>query len=102
MIRHIVHLKFGPAISAADADRLLQSVYALKDTIPGILHASGGANNSPEPLAKGYTHSFALDFVDSDARDAYLPHPAHVQVGDALVAAATGGLEGILVFDYAL
>lgn len=102
MIRHIVHLKFGPDISSTDASRLLQSVYALKDTIPGILQVSGGANNSPEPLGKGYTHSFVVDFVDSDARDAYLPHPAHVRVGDALVAAATGGLDGILVFDYAL
>ena len=45
-------------------------------------------------------HGFVVDFRDAAARDAYLPHPEHMKVGKALVEAAQGGVEGILVFDY--
>ncbi|MEL4376092.1 Dabb family protein [Brucella cytisi] len=50
---------------------------------------------------KGFRHGFVVDFTDSAARDAYLPHPEHAKVGKSLVEAAEGGIEGILVFDYA-
>jgi len=102
MIRHIVLIKFRPELEAAQIEERLQSVVALKDKIGGILSVTAGENNSPENLEKGFRHGFVVDFADDAARDAYLPHPEHAKVGKSLVEAAEGGIEGILVFDYAI
>ncbi|KXO79399.1 Dabb family protein [Brucella anthropi] len=102
MIRHIVLIKFRPEVGAAQIEEELHAVVALKDKIGGILSITAGENNSPENLEKGYRHGFVVDFTDSVARDAYLPHPEHAKVGKSLVEASEGGIEGILVFDYAL
>lgn len=102
MIRHIVLIKFSPEVGAAQIEEELQAVVALKDKIGGILSITAGENNSPENLEKGFRHGFVVDFTDSAARDAYLPHPEHAKVGKSLVEASEGGIEGILVFDYAL
>jgi len=100
MIRHIVLVKFRSELGAAQIEEKLQAVVALKDKIGGILSITA-ENNSPENLEKGFRHGFVVDFTDSAARDAYLPHPEHAKVGKSLVEAAEGGIEGILVFDYA-
>jgi len=102
MIRHIVLIKFRPDLAAAQIEEKLQSVVALKGKIGGILSITAGENNSPENLEKGFGHGFVVDFADSAARDAYLPHPEHAKVGKSLVEAAEGGIEGVLVFDYAI
>ncbi|WP_343313214.1 Dabb family protein [Brucella sp. BE17] len=100
MIRHIVLIKFKADLGAATIGEALNSVLTLKDKIDGILAITVGPNNSSEGLNKGFGHGFVVDFVDAGARDAYLPHPEHVKVGTALVEAAEGGLDGILVLDY--
>ncbi|MBB5700319.1 hypothetical protein FHS76_000157 [Ochrobactrum daejeonense] len=100
VIRHIVLIKFRPELGPDEIAARLDAVVALKDRIDGIVAITTGANNSPERLEKGFRHGFVVDFADSAARDAYLPHPAHVDVGKSLVEAADGGLDGILVFDY--
>lgn len=100
MIRHIVLVKFKAELDSASIEAALNAVVALKDKIEGIIAVSVGDNNSPENLEKGFRHGFVVDFVDSAARDAYLPHPEHAKVGKALVEAAEGGLAWILVFDY--
>lgn len=102
MIRHVVLIKFRPELAVAQIEERLQSAVALKDKIDGILSITAGENNSPENLEKGFRHGFIVDFTDSAARDAYLPHPEHARVGKSLVEAAEGGIEGILVFDYAI
>jgi len=99
MIRHIVLIRFREELDSVEIDRLLKSVHALQDRIPGILAISSGVDSSPEGLDKGFAHGFVVDFTDAAARDAYLPHPAHMEVGQNLVAAAKGGVDGILVFD---
>ena len=53
-------------------------------------------SNSPEGLAKGFTHCFNLSFADEAARAAYLPHPDHL----AFVAQLKPALDDVLVFDY--
>jgi hypothetical protein len=100
MIRHVVLITFKPELDEVAIKQALNSVVKLKDRIDGILAVTAGANNSPENLEKGYRHGFVVDFRDAAARDAYLPHPEHVKVGKALVEAALGGVQGILVFDY--
>ncbi len=40
-----------------------------------------------------------VDFIDAAARDRYLHDEEHQRTGARLVAAASGGLDGILVYD---
>ena len=51
------------------------------------------------PTKKGFADGFIVDFADSFARDAYLEDSEHKQTGGRLVAAAEGGIAGILVYD---
>ena len=102
MLRHIVLIRFGSDVEAAEIEAALRQVVALREKIDGIVGITTGGNTSPENLEKGFRHGFVVDFVDAAARDAYLPHPEHVIVGRRLVELAENGLDGILVFDYSL
>lgn len=97
MIRHAVFCRFSPN---ADIAAIATALKGLQSKVPGILAISFGANNSPEGLAKGFTHGFTVDFTDAAARDAYLPHPDHQNVGQMIVASVEGGLEGLAVIDW--
>ncbi len=97
MIRHIVLLK--ARLEATDDH--IQAIFADLHTLelPGILAIHSGRSESPEKIERGYLHGFTVDFADWDALAAYQAHPDHKRVGAALVAAAQGGLDGLLVFD---
>lgn len=99
MILHCVFLKLPASATSADILKLYGAVAALKPVIPGMLDFKAGPNVSPEGLAQGFEHGFIVTFSDEAARDAYIVHPEHVKVGDRIVAAAEGGLDGILVYD---
>jgi hypothetical protein len=58
-----------------------------------------GRSESPEKIERGFMHGFVADFADWTALDAYQKHADHRRIGDALIAGAVGGLDGILVFD---
>jgi hypothetical protein len=66
-----------------------------------VLAIQSGRSESPEKIERGYLHGFTVDFADWAALAAYQDHPDHKRVGAALVAAALGGLDGLLVFDLA-
>ena len=68
--------------------------------VAGIRAIDGGPNVSPEGLARGYSHAFTVDFDDAAARDRYLADADHGKVGAALVAAAEGGVDGLVVIDF--
>jgi hypothetical protein len=97
MIRHIVLIKARPEVSDAHIQAIFADLHALK--LPGILAIHSGRSESPEKIERGYLNGFTVDFADWDALAAYQAHPDHKRVGAALVAAAEGGLDGILVFD---
>ena len=99
--RHIVLVKVKPGTPESDVTAALDSLRALKDAIPGITHFSAGANTSPEGRTHGFTHGFVMDFVDSAARDAYLPHPKHQEAAAGLRAIREPE-NGVLVFDFDL
>lgn len=94
-VTHIVLLKLKPE---ADATRLFEMLSDLKNTIPGLLSFSGGPNTSSEGLSRGHTHGFVMLFESAAARDAYLPHPAHIAVKDAIIAALQP--DGVVVVDF--
>ena len=97
MIRHIVLLKARPEVTEAQIQTIFADLHALQ--LPGILAIHSGRSESPEKIERGYLHGFTVDFADWDALAAYQAHPDHKRVGAALVAAAQGGIDGILVFD---
>jgi hypothetical protein len=99
MILHFVLLRFPEGTRLADIERLYRSVSALKPLIPGLIDVAAGPNVSPEGLGHGFQNGFVVRFEDAASRDAYLVHPGHVKVGNAIVAATLGGTEGVLVYD---
>lgn len=97
MIRHIGLLKARPEVSEARIQAILADLHSLD--LPGIPAIHSGRSESPEKIERGYLHGFTVDFADWDALAAYQSHPDHKRVGATLLAAAQGGLDGILVFD---
>lgn len=97
MIRHIVLLKARAEVTDAHIRAIFADLYSLK--LPGILAIHSGRSESPEKIERGYLHGFTVDFADWQALADYQDHPDHKRVGAALVAAAEGGIDGILVFD---
>ena len=95
-VRHLILCRFRPDASGEQIQVFIDHFRALSHKIPGILSFEAGANNSPEELNRGMTHACLLTFENSQARDAYLPHPEHRK----FVAANIPLVEEILVFDY--
>lgn len=101
MLRHVVLVRFASATSAGEIDAIFADLARLKEAMPGLLDFRAGANASGEGLTRGYGHAFTADFADVAARDAYLVHPDHQAAGARLVRAADGGLDGLVVIDFA-
>jgi len=97
--RHIVLVKVKAGTPEADVTRAFDALAALKGALPGLTGFSAGPNTSPEGRTLGFTHGFVMDFADSAARDAYLPHPKHQEAAAGLRAIRDPD-NGILVFDY--
>ena len=96
MIKHLVLLKWAAHVTPAQQDALLNAIVGLQSQIDGISACESGHNQSPEGLAKGFTHLVQMCFIDAAARDAYLPHAAHA----AFVAQLKPCVDEVLVFDY--
>ncbi|MEQ8284852.1 Dabb family protein [Thalassospira sp.] len=102
MIRHIVLFKVQPTVEQTTIDALFTKLADLGSAIPGMRGFDGGASVSPEGLEQGFAHGFSIDFDDEAARDAYLEHPTHKELGGQLVGLLEGGISGLVVFDLAM
>ncbi len=103
MIRHIVLTRFKADVTDAAREELMRAIADVAAALPGCGGFRAVANTSPETeMIKGFAHGFIVDFDDAAARRRYLDDPAHQAAGARLVAAAEGGQDGVLVFDYAL
>ena len=96
MIRHLVLLKFRSDAGTDTVAATVRDFCALRDAIAEVQAIESGTDVSPEGLAKGFTHAFLLSFADAAAREAYLPHPAHL----AFVARMQPLLDDVLVLDW--
>jgi len=96
MLRHVVLFKFKETASPAEIKKIEEEFLALRSKIDTVADLEWGTNNSPEGLAKGYTHCFLVTFADEKGRQAYLPHAAHT----AFVEILKPQLEEVLVIDY--
>ena len=81
-LRHVVSFKFTPDATEAQVNALISAFEGLQNDIPQIKAFEWGLNNSPEGLDKGMTYVFLLTFENAQARDEYLPHPAHKAFGE--------------------
>ncbi|MBV8657404.1 MAG: Dabb family protein [Burkholderiales bacterium] len=97
-IQHLVLLRFTPSTPADEIAACMKDFAELPKQIGGILAFECGADVSPEGQSKGFTHAAIVTFVDAAARDAYLPHPAHL----AFVGRLKPCLADVLVFDFVI
>jgi hypothetical protein len=95
-VQHMVILKFKSEVTADRIDELFAMIDDMKGKIPGIEYCAGGPYSSPEGFNQGYTHGFLVTFKDVASRDAYLPHPEHAKVRDALLAS----IDAAVAFDF--
>jgi hypothetical protein len=94
-VTHVVLVTWKPGRGAAAEQVVRPAVAALGDAIPGIVSIVEGHSSSPEGLEDGHDYGFVITFDDAAARDAYLPHPRHRVVADAIGE----GAERVVVFD---
>lgn len=97
-VRHVVVFKYKPNATEAQIQEVTTAFRALKANIPGIVSFETGINNSPENKNQGFTHVYLVTFKNTQARDAYLPHPEHKKFGELL--GRLGVLEDAFVVDY--
>lgn len=100
MIKHVVLFRVKPGTPEAAVNDVFAELAALTTKVPGLLDCAGGANNSPEGLAKKFTHGFVMTFQDAASRDAYLPHPDHERAKQKLLGIIDGGSNGVIVMDW--
>ncbi|MBA3700235.1 MAG: Dabb family protein [Planctomycetes bacterium] len=97
MIQHNVFFTWKPSMTRELETQAFAAFLAMKQSIPGVVSVSVGLQNSPEGLGKGFTAGLSVVFTDAAARDAYLPHPAHI----AAVTPIKPHIEDVCVLDYA-
>jgi len=100
MINHIVILKIATDINDTEIQKVFNALAQLVDVIPGLISFSGGENNSPEDINRGYSHAFHMIFKDMNARDEYLPHPEHEKVKEMIGNILDKCDDPVLVIDY--
>lgn len=94
---HVVLVRWRGDADAGAREAVRAGVRGLRRAIPGVLAIEEGPSVSPEGLEQGNEYGFVVTFQDAAARDAYLPHPAHLVVAEAIGRAT----ERVTVFDVA-
>src|SRR5947209_3041304 len=96
VLRHVVLFKFKSTATADDIKKIETEFRALAKKVPQVASYEWGTNNSPENLAKGFTHCFFITFKSEADRAVYLDHPDH----KAFVKILLPLLEEPFVVDY--
>jgi hypothetical protein len=76
MFIHIFGFRWRPEATEADIARAEHEIRAFRPVIPGLIEVCVGANLSKR--GQGYTFAGFMKFVDKEAADFYLIHPAHM------------------------
>ena len=99
MIEHCVFVRFKSSVTPEQRLALVQAFEGLVGRIDGLLSVAAGVNTPYEAKSHGFGHGFIVRLTDAQALSAYQQDKQHQALGAALVAAADGGENGILVFD---
>ncbi len=73
----MVLFKFKKDCTPEDIQKVVTAFAALPKQIDTIVDFEWGTDVGVENLSDGFTHCFLVTFRSAEARDAYLPHPAH-------------------------
>jgi sialate O-acetylesterase len=93
-VHHLVFFKYK---DGADLAKIGAAFAELPRKIPGLETFQAGENAADsQELSRGFTHAYVLTFVNGDARDDYIVHPAHKD----FVALVGPALEGVQVVDF--
>ncbi len=95
MVEHLVLFKVKSNASAEAVQAMEDALRSLKDSIPGILEITVGANFSER--SQGFTHGLLVRFQDRAALDTYIPHPAHEAARNDFILPI---VDDVLVVDY--
>ncbi|MBW7457288.1 Dabb family protein [Paenibacillus sepulcri] len=97
MYEHLVSFKFKDSISGEQEKLLLDTLYAFKGQIPGLIELTAGLNVTEETgNIHGYTLGLRVTFDSREALQQYGPHPLHQQ----FVKLLDGILDNVVVIDY--
>lgn len=96
ILRHVVMFAFKPTTASERIAEIEQAFAALADEIDEIIDFEWGTDVSVENRSQGFTHCFIVSFASADARDRYLPHPAHQR----FVQLVSQEREKVLVVDF--
>lgn len=101
MIKHIVLIRFKPEISLNEIEAIFTQIGQLSQLLPSMKSYDYGRYNGADERYKGFDYAFYMEFDTAEERDAYLVHPAHIAVGQALRAMLDpNGSDSFMAFDY--
>ena len=83
-VRHMAWLKFKEGIEPERIDQHLRACRSMVGRVPAVINLECGANITER--AGGFTHGIIVSVADREALAAYLEHPVHIPIGDALKA----------------
>jgi Stress responsive A/B Barrel Domain len=83
-LRHVAWFRFKDGVTSERIEQHLTACRSLTGRVPAVLNLECGPNLSDR--AGGLTHCIIVSLHDHDALPAYLEHPEHVPVAEALVA----------------
>jgi hypothetical protein len=95
MVEHLVLFKTTPGATDEQKLRAIEALKTLKEKIPGILDITAGLNFSDRN--QGFDIGLAVRFVDRQALEVYLPHPAHRGCVDEFITPIKAD---VIVVDY--
>lgn len=84
MYIHMFAFRMKPGVTAAQKERMLTEIRALKSQIPEILENWVGMNESPG--SGGYELGGAMKFATRETYEKYGPHPVHQKLVSWLLA----------------
>lgn len=94
-VLHVVLLSWNPDTPSGVKATAQEMIQSFPFSIPGVLSVAAGENMSAENLGDGLGFGFLVTFEDTFARDAYLPHPVHLELAELLRANSAR----VVVFD---
>jgi hypothetical protein len=83
-VRHVAWLRFKSGVSPERIEEHMTACRSLIGRVPVVQNLECGPNLTDR--AGGFTHCIIVSLSDREALPAYLEHPDHLPVAEALVA----------------
>lgn len=80
----MVILKFKSGAPERAVADFFARLRAMQSLIPGMKRIAFGPYASHEGLNQGFTHGLLIEFDTLESRDAYLVHPEHERIKNAI------------------